>query len=90
MAPKPWATSAELAFLHSKMPRYIELQGEGKLHLFWPSLHEAWFREFPEEPRLALPTPGTGGDAAPLTATQLVDLGAAITTRKGVSHLENF
>ncbi|KAJ7256749.1 hypothetical protein C8J57DRAFT_1517382 [Mycena rebaudengoi] len=70
------------------MPRYIELQGEGKLHLFWPSLHEAWFREFAEEPRLGLPTPGAGGDTVPLTATQLVDLGAAITTRKG--RLDNW
>ncbi|KAJ7258025.1 hypothetical protein C8J57DRAFT_1516400 [Mycena rebaudengoi] len=88
MAPKPWATAAELGFLQSKMPQYIELQGEGKLHLFWPSLHEAWFREFAEEPRLGLPTPGAGGDAVPLTATQLVNLGAAITTRKG--QLDNW
>ncbi|KAJ7275123.1 hypothetical protein C8J57DRAFT_1592874 [Mycena rebaudengoi] len=92
MAPKPWATAAELAFLQSKMPRYIKLQGEGKLHLFWPSLHEAWFREFPEEPRLGLPTPtptpGAGGDAVPLTATQLADLGTAIMARKG--RLDNW
>ncbi|KAJ7280887.1 hypothetical protein C8J57DRAFT_1711843 [Mycena rebaudengoi] len=87
MAPKPWASDEQLAFLQSKLPRFIEMQAEQKLHLFWPGVQEAWFRQFPEEPMLGLPTPGTE-DTVPLTDEQLLAVGEAISTRKG--QLDNW
>jgi hypothetical protein len=66
------------------MSEFIKRQAEGKLHMFWATMQEAWFRTYPEERILGLPLP-TDADARVLTPDELTRLGAAITARKGVS-----
>jgi hypothetical protein len=85
MAPRSWASPAQLVFLKSKLPQFLERQAEGKLHLFWPALHGAWFSAFPEEGHLDFPTVDAAGETISLSQDQLVTLGAAITVRKNVS-----
>lgn len=85
MAPKPWADTQRLAWLHLQLPDYIRRHAEGKLHLFWGVTEEAWFARFPEQEQLGLPLPNDAS-APVLTREQVGQLGAAITTRKGVSR----
>jgi hypothetical protein len=66
------------------MPEFITRQAESKLHMFWPTMQEAWFQKHPEERILGLPLP-TDPKARDLTPDELTRLGAAITARKGVS-----
>ncbi|KAJ7866846.1 hypothetical protein B0H14DRAFT_2573269 [Mycena olivaceomarginata] len=87
MAPRPWADSQQTIWLQSWMSEFIKRQAEGKLHLFWPTMQEAWFQTYSEERILGLPLP-TDADARVLTPDELMRLGAAITARKG--QLENW
>ncbi|KAF7346847.1 hypothetical protein MSAN_01823900 [Mycena sanguinolenta] len=73
--------------LMSWAPKFIERQAEGKLHLFWPPLMEAWFKQYPEHTKLNLPLP-TDPDTRPLSDDELATLGAAIKARR--SQLENW
>ncbi|KAJ6448654.1 hypothetical protein C8R45DRAFT_947870 [Mycena sanguinolenta] len=41
MAPPSWTTPEQKAMLTSWLPKFIERQAEGKLHLFWPPVMEA-------------------------------------------------
>jgi hypothetical protein len=66
------------------MLEFIKQQAEGKLHLFWPTMQEAWFQTYSEEHILGLPLP-TDPNARDLTQDELARLGAAITARMGVS-----
>ncbi|KAJ7089383.1 hypothetical protein C8R44DRAFT_751398 [Mycena epipterygia] len=77
MAPPPWADEDQLTFLNLWLSDFMGRQGEGKLHLFWPPLHDAWFRRWPENAALGLPLPD-----------DLATLGAAIQVKKG--KLENW
>ncbi|KAJ7077658.1 hypothetical protein B0H15DRAFT_954951 [Mycena belliarum] len=81
MAPKPWATAAQRAFLELQMPDYIRRQAQKKLHLFWGSMEEAWFARYPEQEVLGLPL-ACDTTAAPLTDVQRAVLGEAIEGRK--------
>ncbi|KAJ7768985.1 hypothetical protein B0H16DRAFT_1716183 [Mycena metata] len=87
MAPKSWATSEQAAWLHTWMPEVIRRQAEHKLHLFWPSMLEAWVRKWPEHAALGLPLPSDPAARA-LTANELATVGAAIKERK--NKLENW
>ncbi|KAJ6448079.1 hypothetical protein C8R45DRAFT_948206 [Mycena sanguinolenta] len=84
MAPPSWTTPEQKAMLTSWLPKFIERQAEGKLHLFWPPVMEAWFKEYPEHTKLNLPLP-TDPDARPLSDDELATLGAAIKARRSVS-----
>ncbi|KAJ7078283.1 hypothetical protein B0H15DRAFT_804886 [Mycena belliarum] len=81
MAPKPWASDEQGTWLHSRLQDFITRQAEGKLHLFWPSMYEAWFRKYPEHSALGLPM-ANDTDARPLTADELGILGAKILGRR--------
>ncbi|KAJ7450107.1 hypothetical protein FB451DRAFT_1566645 [Mycena latifolia] len=81
MAPPPWATSEQTAWLKSWLKDYITRQAESKLHLFWPAMVEAWFRQYPEHPGLGLPMPNDPS-ARVLTEDELALLGVAITARR--------
>ncbi|KAJ7839388.1 hypothetical protein B0H14DRAFT_3698159 [Mycena olivaceomarginata] len=73
----------------SWMSEFIKRQAEGKLHMFWATMQEAWFRTYPEERILGLPLPtDADADARVLMPDELTRLGAAITARKG--QLENW
>ncbi|KAJ7202959.1 hypothetical protein C8J57DRAFT_1259988 [Mycena rebaudengoi] len=77
MAPTPWATSTEAAFLHLQMPDYIQQQAEGKLHLFWGPMFE-------ERAKLQLPS-AEAMDSIParaLTPEERSKLATAIEMRK--------
>ncbi|KAJ7118296.1 hypothetical protein C8R44DRAFT_878904 [Mycena epipterygia] len=87
MAPPSWADQSQLAFLHLWLGDFMSRQGEGKLHLFWAPLHDAWFRKWPENTALGLPMPDDV-DARRLTEMELATLGAAIQVKKG--KLENW
>ncbi|KAJ6448592.1 hypothetical protein C8R45DRAFT_1115197 [Mycena sanguinolenta] len=87
MAPPSWTTPEQKAMLTSWLPKFIERQAEGKLHLFWPPVMEAWFKEYPEHTKLNLPLP-TDPDARPLSDDELATLGAAIKARR--SQIENW
>ncbi|KAJ7203721.1 hypothetical protein C8J57DRAFT_1259584 [Mycena rebaudengoi] len=84
MAPTPWATSTEAAFLHLQMPDYIQWQAEGKLHLFWGPMFEGFLWRFPEHVKLQLPSAEAtdGIPARALTPEERSKLAAAIKTRK--------
>ncbi|KAJ7291347.1 hypothetical protein C8J57DRAFT_1587314 [Mycena rebaudengoi] len=84
MAPTPWATSTEVAFLHLQMPDYIQRQTEGKLHLFWGPMFEGFLWRFPEHTKLQLPS-AEATDSIParaLTSEERSKLAAAIERRK--------
>ncbi|KAJ7139955.1 hypothetical protein C8R43DRAFT_955042 [Mycena crocata] len=83
MPPNYWATVEQRAWLQSKIPEFIQRQAENKLGLFWPTMQEEWFRRWPEQ---AAPNPDE--PVVPLTAQQLLALGAAILVRK--NKLENY
>ncbi|KAJ7449017.1 hypothetical protein FB451DRAFT_1567149 [Mycena latifolia] len=87
MAPRPWATEDQRKFLEGWMGDYISRQGEGKLHLFWPPLFEAWFSKWPEHATVNLPLP-SDPTAPAMTQDELAMLGAAIVTQK--NRLENW
>ncbi|KAJ7116676.1 hypothetical protein C8R44DRAFT_739360 [Mycena epipterygia] len=87
MAPPTWADDAQTAWLRGWMGDFMRRQGEGKLHLFWSGMQEAWFHRWPEERPLKLPIP-SDADARALTDTELLLLGAAIRARK--NQLENW
>ncbi|KAJ6512091.1 hypothetical protein C8R47DRAFT_1207442 [Mycena vitilis] len=82
MAPKGWATEPQKDWLRSWLPAFIKRQAEHKLHLFWPSMHEAWFMLNPEQRALGLPLP-TDPTARALTPEEIEVLGAATVVRKG-------
>ncbi|KAJ6498283.1 hypothetical protein DFH09DRAFT_1103254 [Mycena vulgaris] len=81
MAPQPWTTSTQQAYLALQMPDYIRRQAQKKLHLFWPPMQEGWFSRFSEHAHLGLPLP-SDLDAPPLTREQVESLGEAICVRK--------
>ncbi|KAJ7478926.1 hypothetical protein FB451DRAFT_1172058 [Mycena latifolia] len=87
MSPRPWATEAQGQFLQGWMGDFISRQGEGKLHLFWAPMFEAWFSRWPEHQNLGLPLPNDRPGRA-LTQEELAGLGAAIVTQQG--RLENW
>ncbi|KAJ7495435.1 hypothetical protein FB451DRAFT_1387463 [Mycena latifolia] len=87
MSPTPWATKPQMDWLQSWMKDYITRQAEGKLHLFWPNMLEAWFRKFPEYTNLGLPTPNDPNGRA-LTDEEMAALGLAIQARR--KKLENW
>ncbi|KAJ6538211.1 hypothetical protein DFH09DRAFT_1324077 [Mycena vulgaris] len=66
---------------------FITRQAEGKLHLFWAPMIEAWFRRWPEHTLLGLALPNDPS-ARPLTANELATLGTAIQARR--RKLENW
>jgi hypothetical protein len=86
MAPRTWASAQQQTWLLARLAEFIKRQAEGKLHLFWAPMHEAWFKVFPEHTHLNLPLPNTK-DARQLTPDELTVLGAAILARKGVSTM---
>jgi hypothetical protein len=57
MAPPSWTTPDQKAWLLDRMSGFMQLQAEGKLHIFWPIVMEGWFKSFPEHIRLNLPLP---------------------------------
>jgi hypothetical protein len=65
------------------MADYIRRQAEGKLHLFWPAMRQAFFAKFPEHVNLGLPLP-TDQTAPKLTDEELAILKDAIESRKSV------
>ncbi|KAJ7469196.1 hypothetical protein FB451DRAFT_1560174 [Mycena latifolia] len=81
MAPPPWATPEQTSWLDGWLKDYITRQAEHKLHIFWPAMFEAWFRQFPEYPALGLPMPNDPS-ARELTEDELVLLGDAIKLRR--------
>ncbi|KAJ6458297.1 hypothetical protein C8R45DRAFT_1221666 [Mycena sanguinolenta] len=87
MAPPPWTTPEQREFLTAQLPLFIQRQAEGKLHLFWPPLMEAWFQKYPEHTLLNLPLPADK-DGRELTPDELARLGAAIKARR--SKIENW
>ncbi|KAJ7686446.1 hypothetical protein B0H14DRAFT_3534564 [Mycena olivaceomarginata] len=87
MAPRSWADPQQITWLQSWMPEFITRQAESKLHMFWPTMQEAWFQKHPKERILGLPLP-TDPKARDLTPDKLTRLGTAITARKG--QLENW
>lgn len=42
-----WATKLQIQWLLSWLAEYLQAQRENKLHLFWPKLFAAWFKNFP-------------------------------------------
>lgn len=42
-----WATKQQIQWLITWLSAYLEVQRERKLHIFWPKLFAAWFKEFP-------------------------------------------
>lgn len=84
MAPPKWTTPPQEAWLETMLPKYMQRQGEGKLHLFWPTMNEGWFRAFPAHVKLKLPLP-TDPDGRALTVVETALLGAEIKTTKSVS-----
>ncbi|KAJ6447347.1 hypothetical protein C8R47DRAFT_1231473 [Mycena vitilis] len=82
MAPKGWATELQKEWLRGWLPAFVKRQAEHKLHLFWPSMHEAWFMLNPEQGALGLPLP-TDPTARALTREEIEVLGAATVVRKG-------
>ncbi|KAJ7202454.1 hypothetical protein C8J57DRAFT_1260271 [Mycena rebaudengoi] len=87
MAPTGWTTGAQLTWLKSKLTNYMEMQAQGKLHKFWPSVFEAWFHDFPEHAS-ELSAPERARRRAALTSAQMDALGAAIKKRK--DQLQNW
>ncbi|KAJ6503658.1 hypothetical protein C8R45DRAFT_1091437 [Mycena sanguinolenta] len=87
MAPPPWTTPEQREFLTAQLPLFIQRQAEGKLHLFWPPVFEAWFKKYPEHTKLKLPLP-TDKDGRELTSEELAILGAAIKAKR--SKIENW
>ncbi|KAJ7120866.1 hypothetical protein C8R44DRAFT_736575 [Mycena epipterygia] len=87
MAPPTWTDDAQTAWLRGWMDNFMRRQGEGKLHLFWPGLYEAWFHKWPQERALQLPIP-SDANARTLTDIELLLLGVAIKTKK--TQLENW
>ncbi|KAJ7225246.1 hypothetical protein B0H12DRAFT_1240680 [Mycena haematopus] len=81
MAPPPWASPLQLIWLQGWLSEFIQRQAENKLHLFWPTMYEAWFKENPEHCRLGLPLP-KDADARELTPDELAMLGTAIKAKK--------
>lgn len=47
MAPQPWTTDEQSAFLAGWIDRYLTYQKDGNLDAFWALLHEGWFRQWP-------------------------------------------
>ncbi|KAJ6486557.1 hypothetical protein C8R47DRAFT_1216657 [Mycena vitilis] len=82
MAPKGWATEPQKDWLRGWLPAFVTRQAEHKLHLFWPSMHEAWFTQNPEQAVLGLPLPNDP-TARALTPDEMKVLGAATVVRKG-------
>ncbi|KAJ6471704.1 hypothetical protein DFH09DRAFT_1476105 [Mycena vulgaris] len=87
MAPHPWADAVQKEWLMGWLSDFITRQAEGKLHLFWAPMIEAWFRRWPEHTLLGLALPNDPS-ARPLTANELATLGAAIQARR--RKLENW
>lgn len=85
MAPRHWADQTQIAWLNGWMPEFIKRQAEGKLHLFWAPMEEAWFKAWPEHVNLSLPLPNDA-TARPLTGDELATLGAAIQCKKKVRN----
>lgn len=85
MAPPSWTTPEQKIWLLGQMAEFMQLQAEGKLHLFWPRIMEAWFKTYPEHTLLKLPLP-TDKDKRPLTPDELALLGVAIKARRGLSN----
>ncbi|OBZ68738.1 hypothetical protein A0H81_11112 [Grifola frondosa] len=52
MAPPPWTTPAELAWLKERAERYLGHQKQGTLPKFWTELLREWHSTFPEKERL--------------------------------------
>ncbi|KAF7977624.1 hypothetical protein HWV62_3022 [Athelia sp. TMB] len=44
---RSWASLAQIQWLITWLPEYIEAQQKRELHTFWPKLFAAWFAEFP-------------------------------------------
>jgi hypothetical protein len=84
MSPPPWTPGEQREWLSGWLADYITQQVEGKLHLFWPAMFEAWFRKWPEHQRLGFPLP-TDPAACALTDIELATLGAAIIAKRAVS-----
>ncbi|KAJ6467494.1 hypothetical protein C8R47DRAFT_1223618 [Mycena vitilis] len=82
MPPAGWTTPEELEFLQSWMSRYITARADGTQWQFWPLVQEAWFRTFPEGPRLGQAGLDADGNAPDLTTTEQAALGTAIQERK--------
>ncbi|KAF7338920.1 hypothetical protein MSAN_02215300 [Mycena sanguinolenta] len=82
MAPTPWATPEQTAFLQAWLPIYVQRQAEQKLSLFWPSMEEAWFQKYPEQAALDLPLP-TDQNKRALEPEERVKLQKALEGRKG-------
>ncbi|KAJ6479853.1 hypothetical protein C8R45DRAFT_1216293 [Mycena sanguinolenta] len=87
MAPKPWATPDQTAVLEAWLPTFIQRQAETKQPLFWPAMHEAWFKQFPEQASLNLPLP-TDKNKRKLTPEEDAKLSKALDKRMG--QLENW
>ncbi|KAJ7655506.1 hypothetical protein B0H17DRAFT_1146394 [Mycena rosella] len=88
MAPKPWTTTEESAWLQGKIPEYRTKQVEQRLYRFWPDMKAAWFRKFPEEAHLGIPGVTDEGDTPELTPDQSSVLHAALVARD--AQLENW
>ncbi|KAJ6583426.1 hypothetical protein DFH09DRAFT_1360098 [Mycena vulgaris] len=58
MAPHPWADAVQKEWLMGWLSDFITRQAEGKLHLFWAPMIEAWFRRWPEHTLLVGDTGG--------------------------------
>lgn len=82
MAPRPWTSDVQMAWLRARLPQFIEAQNLKKIPDFWPMVEAAWFEEFPEKKSLF------GADApeknSDLTKEQRKELGKAIASRKKV------
>ncbi|KAJ6478445.1 hypothetical protein DFH09DRAFT_1341871 [Mycena vulgaris] len=87
MAPHHWADATQKEWLMGWLSDFITRQAEGKLHLFWAPMIEAWFRRWPEHTLLGLALPNDLS-ARPLTANELATLGTAIQARR--RKLENW
>ncbi|KAJ7664546.1 hypothetical protein DFH06DRAFT_1127952 [Mycena polygramma] len=88
MPPAGWTTPQELEFLQAYMPRYITARADGTLWQFWPPMQEAWFRTFPEGPRLGQAGLDADGNEPDLTPTEQTAVGTAIQERK--KRLDNW
>ncbi|KAJ6596597.1 hypothetical protein B0H10DRAFT_1960067 [Mycena sp. CBHHK59/15] len=77
MALPSWADNAQTAWLHGLMADFMRRQAEGKLHLFWPPMLEAYVAKWPEHGLLNLPLPNDPS-ARKLTQDELAIVGAAI------------
>lgn len=42
-----WATKMQIQWLLTWLVEYFQAQRDNKLHIFWPKLFAAWFKEFP-------------------------------------------